>query len=231
MPADILSGLNPEQREAVLHFDSPLLIVAGAGSGKTRVITHKIAHLVLEKGLPPHQILAVTFTNKAASEMKVRIEALTGIEARPVPHFHLPRPGPAHPARVGKRPGLRLPMAGHGRRRAAAAGRAPAQGKFPLPGQGRRRPPAQDQPGQDEPALPQQRRVPAPEGLRRGRDQHLRPLPRRPAEEQALGLRGPDLVRRHPAARPRRRAREVPAAASATCWWTNSRTPTPTSTS
>jgi DNA helicase II / ATP-dependent DNA helicase PcrA len=82
MPADSLSGLNAEQQEAVLHFDSPLLIVAGAGSGKTRVITHKIAHLVLEKGLQPHHILAVTFTNKAASEMKVRIEALTGIEAR-----------------------------------------------------------------------------------------------------------------------------------------------------
>ena len=53
MPADSLSGLNPEQQQAVLHFDSPLLIVAGAGSGKTRVITHKIAHLILEKGLPP----------------------------------------------------------------------------------------------------------------------------------------------------------------------------------
>jgi len=90
MPADILAGLNPEQREAVLHFDSPLLIVAGAGSGKTRVITHKIAHLVMEKGFAPHQVLAVTFTNKAAGEMKVRIEALTGIEARlfPISTFH-----------------------------------------------------------------------------------------------------------------------------------------------
>jgi DNA helicase-2/ATP-dependent DNA helicase PcrA len=73
MPADILAGLNPEQRDAVLHFDSPLLIVAGAGSGKTRVITHKIAHLVLEKGYAPLLFLAVTFTFKAAGEMKVRI--------------------------------------------------------------------------------------------------------------------------------------------------------------
>jgi DNA helicase-2/ATP-dependent DNA helicase PcrA len=90
MPADILAGLNPEQREAVLHFDSPLLIVAGAGSGKTRVITHKIAHLVLEQGLAPSQVLAVTFTNKAASEMKVRIEAITGIQATlfPISTFH-----------------------------------------------------------------------------------------------------------------------------------------------
>jgi DNA helicase-2/ATP-dependent DNA helicase PcrA len=90
MPADILAGLNPEQREAVLHSGSPLLIVAGAGSGKTRVITHKIAHLVLEKGFAPHQVLAVTFTNKAAGEMKVRVEALTGIESRlfPISTFH-----------------------------------------------------------------------------------------------------------------------------------------------
>ena len=90
MPADILAGLNPEQRDAVLHFDSPLLIVAGAGSGKTRVITHKIAHLVLEKGLAPREVLAVTFTNKAAGEMKVRIEAITGIQAGlfPISTFH-----------------------------------------------------------------------------------------------------------------------------------------------
>ncbi|HEX7503113.1 MAG TPA: UvrD-helicase domain-containing protein, partial [Acidobacteriota bacterium] len=90
MPADTLAGLNPEQREAVLHLDTPLLIVAGAGSGKTRVITHKIAHLVQEKGLAPGQVLAVTFTNKAAGEMKVRIEALTGISSGlfPISTFH-----------------------------------------------------------------------------------------------------------------------------------------------
>src|SRR5512136_22624 len=90
MPADTLAGLNPEQRQAVLHLDTPLLIVAGAGSGKTRVITHKIAHLVQEQGLAPGQVLAVTFTNKAAGEMKVRIEALTGIRASlfPISTFH-----------------------------------------------------------------------------------------------------------------------------------------------
>ena len=75
---DLLNGLNSPQKEAVLHVDGPLLILAGAGSGKTRVLTHRIAYLVNEKHVSPWSILAITFTNKAAKEMKDRVNRIIG---------------------------------------------------------------------------------------------------------------------------------------------------------
>lgn len=88
---ELLKDLTPPQREAVLHVDGPLLIIAGAGSGKTRVLTRRVAHLV-SLGIPASSILAITFTNKAAGEMKQRIESLLG---RPIRDFgRLDQPWP-----------------------------------------------------------------------------------------------------------------------------------------
>ncbi len=103
----MIADLNPQQREAVLYFDSPLLILAGAGSGKTRVITYKIAYMIEKLKFEPERILAVTFTNKAANEMKERLEVLL---RREVPvwvmtfHSFCVRLLRAHSVRLGYKP-------------------------------------------------------------------------------------------------------------------------------
>jgi DNA helicase-2/ATP-dependent DNA helicase PcrA len=87
-PGDLLTGLNDAQRRGVLHAGPPLIVLAGPGTGKTRVITHRVAHMVRERGVDPSTIVAVTFTNKAATELRERLAALIGPTAADSVHAH-----------------------------------------------------------------------------------------------------------------------------------------------
>ena len=95
---DILSNLNPQQQQAVTAGDGRVLVLAGPGSGKTRVLTRRVAYLIDHLNVPPYAILAMTFTNKAAKEMKARVETMLGPQARGLWVGTFPRHLRAHPA-------------------------------------------------------------------------------------------------------------------------------------
>ena len=208
----LLEGLNEPQRQAVLHGEGPLLILAGAGSGKTRVLTHRIAHLVGTGQAGAGEILAITFTNKAAQEMRERVEAAGRPPGARDVGDDVPLGLRAHAAR--RRGAARLHARLHDLRRAGLA--APRQ---ELHRGARHRPQAVPPRGPAAPDLGRQERAARRRGLpaqgrqllRADRGRRLRPLRAAPARRQRDGLRRPAVPLREPVRALRGGARPLPA--------------------
>ena len=230
--SDLLEGLNPVQREAVVHDEGPLLVIAGAGSGKTRVLTHRIAHLIRAGGVSPFEILAITFTNKAAEEMRERVGALVGPVAQKmwVSTFH------SACVRILRRDADKL---GYPKSFTiydqADAVRLTGYVIRDLNLDTKRFPPrsvhAVDLGGQERP--PRRRRVhrAGQRDLRAQDRRRLPGVPGPPAQGRGHGLRRPALGHRHPVPAATPTSSSTTAAGSATCSSTSTRTPTRSRTS
>ena len=228
-----LDGLNPEQRAAVEAGDGPLLVLAGAGTGKTRVLTTRLAHLMVTGRAYPGQILAVTFTNKAAREMGERVERLIGrgVQGMWLGTFHAIGVRMLRRARRAGGPQAELHHPRHGR--PGAAGQAGHPGRRP-----RRAALAAARAERDHPALEGPRLAPGPgAGLggrrlrARARRRALRRLPGAAAGAERLRLRRPAAAQPHAARQQPGRAGPLPAPVPRRSWSTSTRTPTSPSTS
>ncbi len=212
MPPRLLDGLNDAQRAAVTHFGTPLLIVAGAGSGKTRVLTNRIAYLLAAREVHPGEIIAITFTNKAAGEMKERVAALVGSRARLmwVSTFHSAcvRILRAEHEHAGLKSTFSIYDADDSRRLMQLVGARAGPRPEAAPGPQAGRPGVQPQERADRrrDARPTEAKGPDAADRRRG----LRALPAPPPGGARARLRRPDHDRRSTCSSPTRRRRALP---------------------
>ena len=232
--SELLAGLNPQQREAVEHRGTPLLIVAGAGSGKTRVLTQRIGYLLAVGGARPSEILAITFTNKAAGEMKQRVAALVGRSfygpnSMWVSTFHsmCVRILRAQAKQLGLRPSFTIYDADDSRRLLTMVVRE-------LNLDPKRYPPrsmsVQISNLKNELIGPREFAEQAGTATEKVLAEVYERYQRRLAESSALDFDDLIMTTVRPAAEPGPRSPSTTGAGSGTCWWTSTRTPTMRST-